>query len=238
VAQRNPTLRRVGLIIFFIAVLIGLVLTLLRAIPDLEATMYGFIKFGYPRLLSLSCPVLMTAQDREQVTIRIRNTLDRDLSYFVQAQLSAPYLMVTDEEHLDLQPGESRKLAWEVGRENIDLGFFIFARVYTSASTANGFHEATCGTTVLNLPFKGGPTLYFALFILSIVGIGVGMWLWMSNRDFTIPGTSTRSGWMTFIAVAIMVGLVTSLLNFWFGALIVVFLVIFAASVYLIPHKV
>jgi hypothetical protein len=238
VAQRNPTLRRVGLVIFFIAILIGLVLTLLRAIPDLEASMYGFIKYGYPRLYSLSCPVLMTVEDSEPVSIRLHNSLDRNLSYFVEAQLSAPYLIVTDDQRLDLQPGESQKLIWQVDKENIDLGSFIFARVFTSAAAANGFHESTCGTFVLNLPLAGGPAIYYSFFILSLLGIALGLWLWFSNRDYSIPGTSTRSGWMIFLAGVVVVGLVTSLVNFWFVAIVTVFLALLSVGVYLIPHKV
>jgi hypothetical protein len=237
VAQRNPILRQVGLITFFIAILIGLVLILLRAVPDLEASMYGFTKYGYPRLYSLSCPVLMTTQDNELVTIRLHNSLDRALGYFVKAQLSGPDLIVTEDENLELQPGESRQISWEINKDNIDLGNFIFARVYTLAATANGFRESTCGTFVVNLPVTGGPTIYFILLSVSIVGITIGLLLWLRYRDFSLPGTNARSGWMIFFAAVVVVGLLTSLFNFWFTAIILVFLALLSFGVYLIPHK-
>jgi hypothetical protein len=238
VAQRNPTLRRVGLIFFFSAIIIGLALTLARAIPDLEASMYGFIKYGYPRLYSLACPVLMTTQDQEPVTIRLSNSLDRNLNYFIEAQLSSPIIIITDDQNLQLSPGESRKIAWQVGKENIDLGSFIFARVFTSAAAANGFHESTCGTFVLNLPFQGGPTLYYALFALAVIGLFAGLWLWFRYRDLADSGDRVRSGWMVFMAVAVLISLVSSYLNFWFVAIVMVLLILLATFVYLVPRKV
>ncbi|NJD58889.1 MAG: hypothetical protein FIA98_05765, partial [Anaerolineae bacterium] len=159
-AQRNPSLRKVGFIIFSVAIVMAALLILVKAVPDLESTLYGFIKFNYPRLYSLSCPVLMTPLDQLPVTIRLHNSLDRNLKWFVEAQFSAPGLMDTYDQTLELQPGETRKLSWQVCKQNIDLGNFIFARVFTSATTASGMQEATCGTFVLKLPFSGGPVIY------------------------------------------------------------------------------
>jgi len=237
VVHRNPTLRRVGLIIFFIAILFGVILTLVRAVPDLEANLYGFIKYGYPRLYSLSCPVLMTTRDRGSVTIRLKNTLERNLSYYVQTQLSTPSLMDTHEQRLDLSPGESRKISWDVTEVNIDLGNFILAHAFTSAATARGMRESTCGTLVLNLPFQGAAMVYYFLFFLTVIGIAVGLWVWIRYRDLSNPADRVRYGWMFFIAAVVLAGMITSYFNFWFAAILMIFLTLLTSTAYLISQK-
>lgn len=236
-AQRNPTLRRVGLIVFSIAILLGLLLTLLRAVPDFEASQYIFYNYGYPKLVSLRCPVLMTVRDLENVTIQLHNTLNRDLRYYIEAQFSAPLLMNPSVQHPELAPGEIRKLTWPVSEQNIDLGNFIFARVYTSASIPNGRHESTCGTVVLSLPFKGGPELYYALLFLTVLALGIGLWLWFRYRNLANAAMRSRSAWMIFISVVIVVGLVLSVFNIWLVAILMVFLALLGIVVYVLPQS-
>jgi hypothetical protein len=238
VAQLNPTLRKTGLIMFSIASLLAILLILARAIPDLESTMYGFIKYDYPRLTSLACPVLMTTQDSLPVTIRLHNSLDRNLKWFVEAQFSAPYMIETNDQTLELQPGESRKLSWEVDNQNVDLGFFIFARVFSSAATTAGMREATCGTLVLNLPFGGGPVIFYGLLVISVILAGVGFLLWKRNALMSDDGVTSRFWWMRFMSIVLVVGLVTALINSWFAALVMVMLAILCTAVYMIPRKV
>jgi hypothetical protein len=238
VAQRNPALRKVGFIIFSVAILVGIILTLLRAIPDLEATMYGFIKYGYPRIFSLTCPVLMTPGDREPVSIRLHNTLDRNLNYFIETQFSSPILIISSDQNLDLAPGESKVLSWEVGQENVDLGNFIFARVFTSAATTNGFHESTCGTFVINLPFAGGPVIYFSVLALAVLGTVIGFWLWRKNCEMSDPAALSNFWWMRLMMVVVAIGIITALIGFWFVAFLMVALALLATGVILIPRKV
>jgi hypothetical protein len=235
--QRKQTLRRLGMILFSIAILLGLLLTLLRAVPDFEASQFGFYNYGYPKLVSLSCPVLMTVRDQENVTIQLHNTLNRNLKYYVESQISSPLLIDSSVQHPELAPGEIRKLTWQVREQNIVLGNFIFARVFTSASIPNGRHESTCGTVVLNLPFKGGPELYYALLFLTVLSLGVGLWLWFRYRNLANPAMRSRSAWMILISVVIVVGLVLSVFHIWFVALLTVFLALLGIVVFVIPQS-
>jgi hypothetical protein len=228
----------VGFIIFTVAIVMAVLLILARAIPSLESTLYGFIKYNYPRLYSLSCPVLMTPLDQQPVTIRLHNSLDRNLKWFVEAQFSTPALMDTSDQTLELQPGETRKLVWQVDKHNIDLGNFIFARVFTSAATASGMQEATCGIFVLNLPFSGGPVIYYATLALTVVAAGLGFLLWKRNTELSDPGASSLLWWMSFMCLVIAIGLICALLGFWFVALVMVLLTLLTTGVYLIPRKV
>ncbi len=237
-AQPNPALRRAGIIIFSISIFFGVILILVRAIPDLEATMYGFIKFNYPRLSSLRCPMLMTTLDRAPVTVRLNNPLDRTLSWSVNAQFSPNIVLSDTSQSFDLQPGESKELSWDVDQTNIDLGSFIFARAFASSTSSLPMREATCGTLVLNLPFKGGTTLFYFVLILTISGAAVGLFTWSRYADVSDPGTSTQTWWMRFITVVVAIGITAGILSSWFLALLMVFLVLLATGAFLIPRKV
>jgi hypothetical protein len=235
--QQNPILRRVGIISFSIAIFLGILVILVRAVPDMESTMYGFIKYGYPRLSTLSCPVLMTTVDRLPITMRFHNSLDKPLGIYVNAQLSTFVMIVNSEERVYLQPGETRSFSWEVGKENIDLHNFIFARVFTSAATASGMREATCGTLVLNLPFNGGPVIFYASLVLAALAGGVGLWLWPRNSDMSDSAVVSQGWWMRFVAFVIAVGVVAVILNWWFLGILTLVLTMLSLSVFLIPRK-
>ncbi len=237
VNQPNRVLRRVGVILFSIAAILGVLLILVRAVPDLESTMYGFDRSGYPRLASLACPKLMTIQDTGQVSIKLHNTLDRNLSYFVEADFSSPVLILTNEQQVQLSPQEKRLIVWDVDKGNISPGNLILTHVFTSAATAQGMHESTCGTFVLNLPFQGGPILFYANLIFALLAGGVGLWLWFRYSQRIEQGVISQANWMRFIAITVFVGLVLAMLDVWFFALLVVLLIILASSVFLISAR-
>jgi hypothetical protein len=236
--QRNPTLRRVGFLSFSIGIFIGILLILARAMPDLEASMYGFIKYSYPRLTSLSCPLLMTLPDRELVTIRLRNPLDKNLSYYVKAQFSSGVIISTTAQRVELQPGETKSLSWEVGKENIDLGNLILANVFTSAASSMGMMESTCGTLVLKLPVRGGPAIFYATLFLAVLGVAVGLLLWFRNSEMSNSTAISQWWWMLIISFVVAVGIVVGILNLWFFAILTVLLVLLTTSVFLISHTV
>jgi hypothetical protein len=234
--QQNPTLRRLGFISFSIATLLGILIILVRAWPNFESSMYGFIKYGYPGIPSLSCPVLMTTNDRQPVTIRIHNSLNKPYKLHVNAQFSAPVIVNIVIDNVELQPGETKTFSWEVGKENIDLHNFIFAYVYTSLSSE--MRESTCGTMVLNLPFKGGPLIFYASLVFIVLAGGFGLWLWLRNSDVSDPAVSSQGWWMRLLALVILVGVVAGFLNWWFLGILTLFLTILTLSVFLIPRKI
>jgi hypothetical protein len=236
--QHNPILRRLGFISFSIALVLGFLLIVVRAWPDLESTMYGFIKYGYPRLTSLSCPFLMTTLDRQPVTIRMHNPLSQPLSAYVNAQFSAPVTFINLEDIVELQPGETKTLSWEVGKENIDLPNLIFARVFTSAATSSGMRESTCGTLALNLPMKGGPIIFYASLVLTVLTGGFGLWLWPRHSDWSDPAVVSQGSWMRFVGAMITLGVVAGILNSWFFAILTLLLTLLSLGVFLIPRKI
>jgi hypothetical protein len=156
---------------------------------------------------------------------------------YVNAQLSAFVAIVNAEERVELQPGETHSFSWEVGKENIDLQSFIFARVFTSASTTSGMREATCGTFVLNLPIKGGPVIFYASLVIAIIAWTIGLWLWPHHSDMGDPAIVTQISWMRFVSLVIAVGVGASIFGLWFLGIVTILLTMLLLSLYLLPRK-
>ncbi len=236
-AQRNPNLRRTGSILFSVAILFGVLLTIVKAEPDFEATMYGFTIFHYPRLTSFHCPVLMTSQDRQNVTARLSNRLDRPISWYVNSQFSSESAIISTDERIDLQPGERKEVVWEVGNENVVLGYYIFAYTLASSVSTPPRLESTCGTLVLKLPFKGGPIIFYDSLILAIMGAAIGWILWSRHADMGDAKIVSQTLWMRFMTVLVTVCVILSLFISWFLALLLVFVAFLASIVYLTQNK-
>ena len=236
-AKDPLALRRAGLISFAIGILLGILLILACAWPDMEAQFYGFVKYTNEPLKSLRCPVLMTTKDRLPVTIRLNNPNDKVITRVVQAQFSTRLTVDTVQEKVELQPGETKTLSWEVGEENVDLKRFIFARVFTYPATSLPMTDSSCGTMVLRLPFKGGLVIFYGAVLLAAIGMGAGFWLWLRHSDLSEPAVVTQSWQMRFIAVVIAVGVLVSYIGIWILAVLALTLALVSFSVFLMPRK-
>jgi hypothetical protein len=232
--NKNKVLHVVGAVLFLLAILLGVLLTIARAWPDMEAALYGFIKDSYPRLRSLHCPVLMTSQDRLPVTVQLTNPLNQDLTWFVRAQFSTSLAINTVEQKLVLKPGESRMLSWDVDTTNIDLRHLILAYAFASPSAGLRMTEGTCGTYVLNVPIKGGPTIYYSGLGLSVLCVIAGFFFWLRYADLSDPAVIAQSWWMRFLALVIAIGVVTSIVGWWFIGIIALVLTMLTLIVYLV----
>lgn len=234
--QPKPTLRIVGVLCFSIAFVLGILLTAARVFPDLESTLYGFVKYDYPGLPSLSCPLLMTSLDRQPVTIRLRNPGENTITYYVVAQFSGIPLIVNNEQRVEVQPGETKTLTWEVGSENIDLNNFIFANIFASPSAYLKMTSSTCGSFVINLPIKGGSTIFYAGLVLAALTAVIGLWLWPRHSDFSNQATVYQFAWMRFVTVVLAIGVVAGILSYWFLGVLLLALILLSVVVFLIPR--
>ena len=232
--KKNKALHVVGAVLFLLSILPGVLLTVVRAWPDMEATFYGFIKDSHPRLRSLHCPVLMTSQDRLPVTVQLTNPLNQDLTWFVSAQFSTSLTINTVEKTYVVKPGEIRTLSWYVDTQNIDLRNLILAYAFTSPFAGLRMTEGTCGTYVLNVPFKGGPTIYYSGLGLSVLFVIAGFFFWLRNADLSEPAVIAQSWWMRFLALVIAIGVVTSILGWWFIGILALVLTMLTLVVYLV----
>jgi hypothetical protein len=213
---------------YLIGTLMGLFVVVTVTWADLESTMYGFSRLANSGLGGFNCPVWMTREETSRITLRISNTTGSLLRPGIKTEISTPLVQEEFTEHIQLAPGESKRLEWTVGPENIDLRHFIFAKAVLYSVHPLPSQETTCGIYIVDLP-GSGMVILSILVSLSLLGMGWGLhgmkkWgrsnRWVSKND--------RS--MIFLAFLIVLGFAASLLSGWLPAVIVLVLVLLVST--------
>lgn len=218
------------LAIFVIGVLSGLTLTVLSTWADLESAYYGFARRAGAGLKGLSCPVLMTTDEVNSITLKVTNTTERKLSPAVRTEISSPAVAFLYSDYVELQAGESAVMEWEIGPDNVDLGRFIFAKVLVYASYPIPDREGTCGVYIVNLPGKG-IIFTWALVLLSLLGMGVGLYGLSQVRDDERSGAELARQ-LLFLAVVVILGLFTVYMGMWIqGVMVLVIALLFSVII-------
>ena len=202
-----------GVLLYILAVITGLLLIVVATWADMEAASYGFPRRASDALSGLTCPILMTRNETDTISLRVSNPTDRPLHPAVRTEISADFDPQVFNESVDLAPGESKSVEWSVGPQNIDLGMFIFANVQVYATYPIPSREKTCGILIVDLPGRGRP-IQTALFTFSLIGLGGGLYL-MSKSG--LPGNRSALTWnaINFLVVLIVSGLILSYMGSW-----------------------
>ena len=215
------------LILYVVGAVLGLALTFFATWADLEAAYYGFDRTGGQRLSSLSCPILMTRTETSKISIKFTNSTERKISPSIKVDLSSPINTISTIEEVQLAVGESKRISWEIGPENIDLGRFVFARVWTYASYPIKDKESTCGVFVLPLPGSG--VFYTWIMVFGcLFGVGYGL---MKMRQVKGPGRSGPYERYSFLAIVIVLGLIVSILGWWLAGILVIVLALLVSVI-------
>ncbi|GAB4445926.1 MAG: hypothetical protein OHK0041_04090 [Anaerolineales bacterium] len=198
--------------------LAGLYLMVIAAWADMEAAFYGFRRVANSGLQGFSCPVLMTRSETRTISLKVSNPLEVPLRPVIRTEISTRLLPQEFFEQVELAPGETKRLEWPVGAENIDLGNFIFAKTLVYAVYPLPNQEATCGIFIVNLPGSGG-TIFTLLVLLAAGGLGGG--LYGISRTRSVNSWAEKYfGSMTFLAVIIVLGIGVSAAGGWMPSIL------------------
>lgn len=207
---------------YLVGVILGLFVIVTVTWADLESSMYGFNRLYSAGLGGFDCPPWMTREETSKIALRVSNTTEDLLRPGIKTQISTPLVQEEFTEFLQLAPGESKRLEWEVGPENIDLKHFIFAKAQVYAVHPLPSQETTCGIYIIDLPGRGMVILPI-LIGLSSLGMGWGLYgmkTWgRSNR-----WVSKNNRSMIFLVFLVVLGFAVSLLSGWLPAVIVLVL--------------
>lgn len=209
---------------YVIGLIVGLCLIIIAAWADMESTFYGFSRLADSGLRGFSCPVLMTRGETRPISLRVSNTTDSQIHPTIRTEISTSLLSQVSLENLELAPGESKRLEWSVGPENIDLKRFIFAKTLVFSAFPLPNQEATCGIFIIDLPGSGKVILPI-LVALSLLGMGWG--LYEMNRSVA------SNDWvekyirpLAFLAIMVVLGLVVSFLGGWVPSILILAVVL------------
>jgi hypothetical protein len=220
-ADRKKTL---GHALFWLGIIIALALTALTTWAGIEAVNYGFITYSNVALKGVSCPPLTTRSEKAVITASVKNPTDKPLSILVRADISTPALPRSEKLNAVLEPGETRKFKWSISSSDIDLKYFIFARVYRYSTYLWEMAEYTCGIFVLDIPFLTGRQIFWGGALLSLGCIASGLWLTREPYQSAQQGrTANFATARKFLAVIAVIGLLASVMRLWLlGVLVLV----------------
>jgi hypothetical protein len=214
------SLRSGGTLLFSVGILAGILLYTLITWACFESIFYGFTRLSTDRLETLRCPLLMTTADASLVSADFANPTDKATQLLVRADISTPGMARRQQEILALLPGETKQMEWPVDASNVDLGNFIFVKVYQYPSYISGTREATCGIFVLPLPAFSGSQVFGWILTFSLFSILAGLTLWQRQASRIDKRDIEISRAMTVLAVVVLIGMFFSFQGNWMGSLL------------------
>lgn len=217
-----PSKRTLGILLFAAGILLGIVLTTTLTWAGLEADFYGFQFLPADHFDGLSCPALMSTHETGNILVRVNNPSNKPVDPIIRVDLSARGVPDTKQVQLTILPGETQLVEQPVTADNIDLGFFIFAKAYRYASYPLPEANATCGIIIIDLPFLNGQQLFNLWLAFSLILIPLGLWMW--STSLRPEGAGRMIPVAKVLAVIVLGGLLVSLKGVW--ALGVLFLVL------------
>lgn len=234
--SNNKLRNALTITVFTFSALVGFALLLVSVWGDVEASMFDLSHKGEQRLGTLACPVLITPQDVGEFSIKLENPLERDIMSSVRVHISSGFvsLMTEDNVKVDLAPKESKKLAWSVNPEDAAYGKMVLVKVFLFRNYPIPSKEATCGIYVIDLPHISGQQVLFGGLGFSFIGMLGAIGMWKVNNRLMTGNQRELFRSMTILAVAIIIGIVSSLLGWWllggFGVVVTAMLAVITVT--------
>lgn len=224
--MKTSFFRILAITLFSIGILSGAAFFAAATLADLEAAFYGFDRFGYKSTSAFYCPVMIASDETGIVRAVFKNNDERSIHPSVRFQASSPSIFRTEITRLEIEPGESETLEWEISQSDLAYRNLIFANIMTYASYPSPNVEQTCGILVLALPGMTGRQAIGLIVAVSLAGIILGGGLWLISRP--VKGRA-REAWpaMLTLAMVVLAGMGSVLLAMWLvGILLVAFLLV------------
>jgi hypothetical protein len=209
----NQNTSILGVLFYILAVITGLFLIIISTWGDMEADSYGFPRRASARLRGLDCPILLTRNETDVISLNVSNPTDQPLHPSARTEISAPFEPEVFIESIDLAPGESQTLEWALKPENVVLGNFILANVQVYASYPLPNREKTCGILVMDWP-GSGMILVTGLAVFTVIGLGWGLYSMNKSGLSKTRGSNTWNA-ILFLSALIFLGLILSFTGSW-----------------------
>ncbi len=226
-AVRKTWDRPLGLVFFWIGVLLGLALAAFTTWAGLEADFY--FGFGVPAdagLSSLNCPWMITKPETGVVSMSINNTTTRTIEPSVDVTISNEGMMRQISLNPSIAAGQKQRLDWNVTTGDMVFGHLILVEVYQYAISTLPSRHGTCGILVLGLPGLPGDLLYILTMAISLICIAAGGWIWFANNRPLEKRVLDITRAMIFLAAIVLAAMVAGTLGIWGVSLVCVLLAV------------
>ncbi len=222
-----------AILLFAAGVLLTTALTTMLTWASLEADFYGFQHYSTgERLSGLSCPRIMTPRETGSISVQANNPSQKVVTPIIRIDTSTSLAPDTFQTQLTLQPGETQKVQQAVSANNIDLGNFIFAKVYRYPAYPLPSAEAACGIMILDIPILGGSQLYILWLALCLLLTPLGLWRWDASSAADASRHDAMQNAIRALGVVVLLGLLVSVMGLWLvGVLFLALTLLLAAAI-------
>jgi len=211
---KNKFLVSLGLILFFIGAMLGMLFFAGLTWPHLEANFYFGYSGGADTRMRLFCPHILTPKDSGVVTSAVTNKVDKPISPIIQTEISGP-IMQTLRTRPSIDPGQTLNLKWDVNADDLAYGHLIMVEVYQYSTYKTPTATANCGTLFLFLPALTGQQIYLSALAASLIGMISGIFIWILGNG-TLTGLEQERLWgMVVLAGIIVLGILLGTLGQW-----------------------
>jgi hypothetical protein len=210
-------LTRLGLVLFFLGVIVGIALEALIVWGDMEAFLFTSGIQAEETWKSLKCPVFLTPNEQGKITAVFENPLDEEVERYARANITQGYITWTRqvESHTTVAPGAKEPIEWPIFPEDAAYGKLILYRVYVFQKRSLPSMDGKCGVVFLNIPNLTGAQVYWIMLISSVVLIVAGKLIWESknrNKEGLVKNISRA---VDALAIILLVSIVVSTFGFW-----------------------
>jgi hypothetical protein len=228
-------------------IIIGLLLAILLAWADFEASFFEFgrqsaMLFGRSaeqQLDKFSCPLAITRNEISQIKAEIRNPSERVVKTVLRVSKTEGSVILIDriEGQLEFAPGESIQFEWPIQASDAAWDRFIMARAFVIPSSPMPSMASYCGILVIDLPFLTGNQILALAAIFGLTLLGGGWHLWMSNAGQGILDSEKNRRLLAIYALLIVLGAILAAFSNWIlaGALLFLNLLLTLGA---LPYKI
>ncbi len=216
--NRSQNLRRTaGVFCYVVGILLGIALAAASTWGDLEASLFDSAERAEQPDVSLRCPVFITRGEVGEVSAAFTNTGSRPVERTAWAHISQGFVTLMREERvkLPLEPGETKRMSWFVSAEDAAYGFIVLVRVSALRQAPMPSQSQACGILVLDVPGVSGALITAAWLLLSLLGVGGGLWLWLRASRPLGPRRQGAAAALVVLAALVVGALAAGLLGQW-----------------------
>ena len=204
----------IGSIVFFPGIFIGLALAIAAIWADFEGLSYYYSGATYAQFNGLHCPVLMTRSETGTITTTFSNPSNQTYEPYYEMEIGG-LLPRNFEDQLSIPPHTTKSVKWKVDAHDIDLGFFIFAKLDTLPDAVYPSREATCGIVVLNVPGLSGNQIFWLLLAFALLGIFIGIMLWENANEPLTGKELNQKNAMQALAILVLLTMLAGFMGWW-----------------------
>jgi len=215
-----------GGVIFTTGFLLGMAFIALTVWSDLEGNAFWGLTEAATydsqvemdaRLISLTCPLVLTSQETGTVVARLKNPLTEPIDVTLQTDFSNPansLEALQDHQQFQLAPQEQREFQWTVGMENLKFDRLILVRTYLIDPILRvPVRTAHCGILVVDTNVLPSNQIILISIVTSLSMMVVGTGLWVVGK---FPLKNRRSTFsMIALAILTFFGIIASLAGAW-----------------------